>query len=103
MKIEDYPFIKAGVATIAHDIGAMTRLENEPALWDRVHEALIESGLAHEELARLNDWLASLSTDDFQAVMIGEHREMVSICEGSPIKKDGTLLTELFADIWEVL
>jgi hypothetical protein len=97
-------YLNEAVDMIAHDIVASTRLNGQNAMIERVNEVLSADGVDYVDVMAFNKWLSGLSSEEFESACIGEHEEMKRVAVSCPAGgPDNRNLTELLADIWEVL
>jgi hypothetical protein len=102
MIIDRFPLIKKAALVIAYDSGMINRTETEAEWLGRTESVL--ASCDDVDLLALDNWLAALTTDEFETVSAGcqddvETLEILRKCpRGGP---DGQLLTKLLDDIFE--
>ena len=98
--LNDFPFIKQAALEMAHDSGMIDREHTEENFFNGVEACIYADGVYEPDLVILNDWLSSLSPEDFTTVVCGEQSEMKEIAKGSPKTDYGVPLVDLFDDIF---
>jgi len=98
--LNDFPFIKQAALDMAHDSGIIHRELTEENFFRGVEACVFADGVYEPDLKVLNDWLSSLSPEDFTAIVCGEHSEMLAVAKKSPKNDEGFLLVDLFDDIF---
>ncbi len=79
-----YPAITNVLVSAVRDNGGINRFRPESEVLDLLDECIGADGVYHENLERLDAWLAALSEEDLETVIGGEEEEMNAVLDSAP-------------------
>lgn len=103
-QIQEYPNICDIATRMAMDNGCINREETTADFYALCEPVIGDTGVYHDDLLRLDDWIATLSADEKDILADGEETEMKELVAKSPTGgPDHTPMASIFSDIFEVM
>lgn len=101
--IDQFPTVRKAAILIALDNGLINRFCSEENWISKVEEAIFADGVPQQDVQALEDFLKTLSEEDFETICCGEHDEMVAVEANAPMSvvEPEMKVTRLLNDIFE--
>lgn len=99
--IDTYPTLKKAALILAYDNGVTHRMPEQVWL-NNTDSVLGAEGVVTEDLQKLENWCATLSEEQLETLVAGEHDECLELIQDCPTNSDGISLDKLFEDLFEM-
>lgn len=102
--MEKYPNIAEVTLSVATSNGILNRLTtNEAVLAAAATTALEADGVYTGDVAKLEEWLGTLTKEQRETLADGEEEEMAALVAESPMGESGCCVGQLIDDVYDVL
>lgn len=95
-----YPNIRKFALDVALCNGMINRLEPEAEFLTKCDQALFADGVYIEDVGKLEDWLGTLTPEQFETLSDGEAYDMDGLIAGSPSTDEGEKLITILDDVF---
>lgn len=103
-QIQSYPHICDVATRMALDNDCINRDESTADFYEKTESVIGDTGVYHEDLQALDDWLATLNSGEKDLLAGGEQEEMLAlIAKGPTGGPDDIPLANIFNDMFEVM
>jgi hypothetical protein len=101
--MEKYPNIAEVTLSVATSNGILNRLTTNEAILAAATTALEADGVYTGDVAKLEEWLGTLTKEQKETLADGEEEEMYDLIDNSPTGEAGYPVGELVEDIYDAL